>query len=201
MLYSPFILLVRMAASLKDVVETDEVGLDICSRIRDTVADSGLGGKVHHNLRLIVSEDLVNKGLICYISLDECKIRILFEFLQTLLLETDVVVIIHIVDSDNYRVVISLINGFHQIAADESGRSRNYYCHILSKKLFCFFVTVEAADIETACAHRPCMHDRIVDHIMGKIARRILTASVLHAVTHKIKILAEVDIERRYSPV
>ena len=65
-----------MAASLEDIIETDKVGLDVSSRIGDAVAHSGLGGKVHYNLRLILSKDIVNQLLISYIATNERKVRV-----------------------------------------------------------------------------------------------------------------------------
>ena len=72
---------------------------------------------------------------------------------------------------------------------------------ILSELLACFPVCVDAADIEAAAAHRPCVHDCLSYHIVGKIARGILAAAVFNRMTYKVKVLFQVDVERRNSPV
>ena len=60
-----------MAAGFEDVVETDEVALDVGIGVGDAVADAGLGGEVHHNLRMIFGEDAVDEGAVGDVSADE----------------------------------------------------------------------------------------------------------------------------------
>ena len=47
-----------MTASFKYVVETDEVALDICVWIGDTVTYTSLGCEVYDNSNLVISENL-----------------------------------------------------------------------------------------------------------------------------------------------
>ena len=119
-----------VTAGLEDIVEANEVGLDIGIGVGDAVADTGLCGEIHHDLRLVLREYPVNESLVRNISLYEYKIRILLQFLQTLFLQTDIIIIIHIVDTHYLRGIEILVYRLYKIAADESGSSGNQYCHI-----------------------------------------------------------------------
>lgn len=44
------------------------------------------------------------------------------------------------------------------------------------------------------------MHCRMVDHIVGEVARGVLAATVLHGMADQVKVFLQIDIERRNSP-
>lgn len=68
-----------VTASLKDVVESDEVGFYIGIRVGDAVAYSCLCGQVHNYLWLILGEEVFNEWFVGNISLYECKEGVLFQ--------------------------------------------------------------------------------------------------------------------------
>lgn len=47
----------------------------------------------------------------------------------------------------------------------------------------------------------PGMNRRVIDHVMGQVARSILAATVLDGMTNQVKVVLQVDIERRNSPM
>lgn len=120
-LYPTLVLLIRIAAGFQDVVEADEVGLDIGAGVGDAVAHTGLGGQVDHYLRFVLGKETVDQLLVGNIALDKGEVGELRQLGETLFLETYVVVVVHIIYSDNYGVIVTLIDGFDQIGADESG--------------------------------------------------------------------------------
>ena len=121
MLDSSFVLLIRVAAGFEDVVEADEIGLDIGTGVGDAVAHTGLGGEVDHYLRLVLGKEAVNQLLVGNVAFDKGEVGVLRQLGEALFLETYVVVVVHIIYSDNYGVIVTLIDGFDQIGADESG--------------------------------------------------------------------------------
>ena len=47
----------------------------------------------------------------------------------------------------------------------------------------------------------PGMDRCVIDHVMGQVARSILAATVLDSMTNQVKVVLQVDIERRNSPM
>ena len=45
------------------------------------------------------------------------------------------------------------------------------------------------------------MDRRVIDHVMGQVARGILAATILNSMTNQVKVVLQVDIERRNSPM
>ena len=45
------------------------------------------------------------------------------------------------------------------------------------------------------------MDRRVIDHVMGQVARCILAATILDSMTNQVKVVLLVDIERRNSPM
>ena len=60
-----------MAAGFEDVVEADDVGLDIGIGILDAVTDAGLGCEVDDNIELPFGKEVVDKGLVGNVTLNE----------------------------------------------------------------------------------------------------------------------------------
>ena len=60
-----------MTASLKDIIEANEVALDISIWINNTITYSCLSSKVDYNVYVVVGEDLVDEGLVGDIAFNE----------------------------------------------------------------------------------------------------------------------------------
>lgn len=65
----------------------------------------------------------------------------------------------------------------------------------------CFFITVEGANVEPMAWHLPGMDLGHLGEIMGKIAWRIIPASVAKAVFDERKVGMVVDIEGGHCPL
>ncbi len=63
-----------VAACFQDVVESDEVALDVGIRVRDGIADSGLGGEVYDDGKVVLLEQAVDGGLVGEVRFDECPL-------------------------------------------------------------------------------------------------------------------------------
>ena len=120
-----------MAASLKDIVETYEIGFYICIRIGDAVAYARLSGKIHDNLRLERSESLIYEPAVCNVSFDKSETLITLKLRETLLLQSRVIVVIHIVYAHDLRIAEACKNRLHKIAAYESGSSGHKNPHVI----------------------------------------------------------------------
>lgn len=120
-LYPTLVLFVTVAAGFEDVIETDEVSLDIGTGVGDAVTYTGLGSEVDYNLGFVLSKEAVNQLFVGNVAFNKGEVGILRQLGEALFLKTHVVVVVHIVDSDNYGVIVTLVYGFNQVGADEAG--------------------------------------------------------------------------------
>ena len=60
-----------VAAAFEDVLEADDVGLDVGVRVRDRVADAGLGGEVDDAREAVLGEELVHRRTVREVDLHE----------------------------------------------------------------------------------------------------------------------------------
>lgn len=93
-----------MAAGFENVVEANHVALDVSVRVRDGITNTCLCAEVHHNVRVILLKNTVNEGLVCQITFYKGIVLKLLEFCQTFLLDTDIIVIVHVVQSDDLGI-------------------------------------------------------------------------------------------------
>ena len=122
-----------MAAGFEDVVEADEVGFDVGIGVSDAVADTGLGGEVDDDIELVFGEESVDEIAVGDVASDKGpglsrrgsrrahELRDLLDFLKALLLEADVVVVVHVVDADDLGGGIIAKEELDEVAADEAG--------------------------------------------------------------------------------
>ena len=52
--------IITMSASLQDIVESYQIAVDVCIRILDGIANSGLGGEIDYYFRLVIIEYQIN---------------------------------------------------------------------------------------------------------------------------------------------
>ena len=120
-----------MAASLKDIVESYEIGFYICIRIGDAVAYASLSGKIDNNLRLERSESVIYELAVCNVSLDKSETLITLKLRKALLLQRRIIIVIHIVNAHNLSIADARENRLHKIAAYESGSTGHKNPHII----------------------------------------------------------------------
>lgn len=113
MLYPTLILAVAVTACFQNIVEADKVGLDIGIRIGDAIAYACLCREIDDDLWFVLCKELVNERTVGDIALDEGKIGELLQLRQAVHLQTRVVVVVHIVDTNNRDVATTAVEGLH----------------------------------------------------------------------------------------
>ena len=97
-----------MSASLKDVVEANEVALDIGIWIGDAVADACLCGEVDHHIEVILVKEFINHRFVGDVAFHKHPfiraIRgICVQVLQPVFFQSHIIVVVHIVDTHEGR--------------------------------------------------------------------------------------------------
>lgn len=114
-----------VAAGLEHVKEADEVALQVGARVLDGVADSRLGGEVHHNVEAVLSEKTLDEGGVAQVAAHEGEAAVgvgLGQHAQACVLDTGVVVAVEVIEADD--CVIGLLEQLlDEERADEAGRS------------------------------------------------------------------------------
>ena len=83
-----------MAASLKDVIESYKVALDVGIRICDAITDTSLSREIDNHREVILFKKFIDRRFICNVCLDESPVFAeVFDFFQTLVFDIDIVVI------------------------------------------------------------------------------------------------------------
>ena len=113
----------EVPAGLEDVQEPDQVALQIRIRVRDAVPHSRLRGKVYDLVELLRREQPVDRLLVGQVHLPDLQP----EGLAPAFLQTDVVIIVVIVDSDH--LIPPLLERVHELGTDKTGRAGHEYFH------------------------------------------------------------------------
>ena len=115
-----------VTASLQDIIETDKIALYVSVGIGDTVADSSLSGKVYDYGNLVFREDFLYCVFVSDGGVDKCPVAMQsLYFLQTLILDVDIVVVGDGIDTDNLDVLDIVEKTLDEIATDKAGSA----CH------------------------------------------------------------------------
>ena len=93
-----------MAAGLQYIVEPDQIRRDVGIGVGDAVPHTGLCREVHDHLGTICCEQPVNLRPIGDIALHEEEARMAFQRFQPLLLESHVVIVVHVVDAHDANI-------------------------------------------------------------------------------------------------
>ena len=122
---------IGVAAGLKDVVKADEVGLDIYVRMVDRIAHARLRGEVHHDVRLVLGKERVQNRLFRHVAAHEAEAAARpgplrsqrLKPREAILLEGDLIVVVHAVDADHVDGIVLAQKGLRQKAADKARRA------------------------------------------------------------------------------
>lgn len=109
-----------MPARLENVVEANQVGLHVRVRVRNRIAHARLGSKVHDHREIVLFEQGINERFVSQITLDKREVRVLFEFLKTVFLETHIIVRVHIVKTDYIDALVVVQNTLRKIRTNET---------------------------------------------------------------------------------
>ena len=119
-----------VAAAFEDMGETDDVAVDVGERVFDGIAHAGLGGKIHHALRLVGGETRFHGLAVGNINTQVSVVRMVGVTGQTGFLDGRVVVVVVVVDADDAIAAIQQAQGKGR--ADETGSASDEYLHIVS---------------------------------------------------------------------
>ena len=118
-----------VATGLEHVEEADEVALEVGARVLDGVADTCLGGEVHHDVEAVLGEQALDEGGVAQIAANKGEATVgvgLGQHAQSRVLDAGVVVAVEIVEADDG--VIGLFEQFlDEERADEAGGSGDEY--------------------------------------------------------------------------
>ena len=119
-----------LPASFQNVVKTDDVAFYVHIGIRDGVPHTRLRGEIHDDLRPVAREEVGNQALVGKVSADEREVLERLELCQPRLLESDVIVVVQIVQPDYVRPRLVRQNALRQVRANKPGRAGNEnICH------------------------------------------------------------------------
>ena len=89
------------AASINEVLEADYIALDIGPRVLQRIPDPRLCREMQHAVKIVLSKEQVNDLNIREVTLSKGKPGVVEQRFQSILPETDVVIIIETVDAHN----------------------------------------------------------------------------------------------------
>lgn len=120
-----------VAARLKNIIETDEVGFNIDIRVGDAVPDAGLCGKVDDDFRFVFRKELFHQRFIRNVSFYECPAafrmlqRRFLDFGQAVFLDGNIVIVVQVVKPDKLYALDGMQQRSHEICPDKTGGTRH----------------------------------------------------------------------------
>ena len=106
-----------MTAGFEDIEKADQVRFHISIRVGNGVTHTSLCCKVDDHRRLVLLEQLSDQFLISDIAFDKSKCGILGQLFQTELFQCYIVVVIHVVDTNDRSGRCFLIDSLHKVGA------------------------------------------------------------------------------------
>ena len=128
MLYSTLVTVIAVTTGFENVIETNKVTLNIGIRIGNTVTNTSLCRKINHHIKVIISKKPINKSLVRKVTLDKGVVLELLKLRQTGLLDADVIIIVHVVQTNDLGIRLSGQDTFGKVGADKTGCTGNEYC-------------------------------------------------------------------------
>ena len=110
-----------MPTPFQDVHEPDQIRVHVGVGILDRIPDPRLGGEMDHPLRFFPREEGFHAGPVRQIQTVEAKTPMVVQPGQSGLLETDVVVVVEVVEPDDF--VAPPQQQFGGVETDEPGRA------------------------------------------------------------------------------
>ena len=118
-----------MTAGFQNVIEANHVALDVSIRVGDGVTHTSLGTQIDHNIRLILLKNAVDKCLIRKVALDKGVVLELLKLCKTSFLDADIIVIIHVVQTDDLGIQLGSQDALGKVRANETRCASNENCH------------------------------------------------------------------------
>ena len=113
---------------LEDIVETDDIGFDVGIRMIDRITHACLCGEVDHEIEMMFRKQFFQEIPVGNVTFDKGEILMkIFDLFQTVFLQRDIVVIVHIVDTDDADALIGRKKYSAEIGTDEAAASGDQY--------------------------------------------------------------------------
>ena len=117
-----------MAAGFQNVIEANHVTLDVGVRVCNRVANASLSTQIDHNIRVILLKNAVDKCLVRKAALDKSVVLELLKLRQASFLDTNVVIIVHVIQTDDLGIRLGSQDTLGKVGADKTGRTSYKYC-------------------------------------------------------------------------
>ena len=117
-----------VAAGLQNVVEADHIAFDISIWVGDGVSHTRLCAEVDHDVGVILFKNAVNEILVCEITLNKGVVLELLKLRQASFLDTNVVIIVHVIQTDDLGIRLGSQDTLGKVGADKTGRTSYKYC-------------------------------------------------------------------------
>lgn len=127
MLYSLSAIVIGVTAGFQNVVKANKVTFDVGIRVGDGIAYACLCCQVYYYFGLVVGKDFVDEFFVSQIAFDEGSLGVAMlgsagsNLLQTVFLDGYVVVVVHVVQTDNLHRGHGAQKLQNKVAADEAG--------------------------------------------------------------------------------
>ena len=108
-------IIIRMAAGFQNVVKANQVTFDVGIRVGDGIANTSLSAQIDYNIRVILPKNTVDESFIRKVSLDKGIILEIPKLCQTSLLDTNIIIIVHIVQTNDLGIRLSGQDTFCQV--------------------------------------------------------------------------------------
>ena len=118
---------VKMTAGFKNVAEAHQVRIDVGPRLLNGVTDAGLRRKIDHSLGPIFLKDSLKPPSVLQGEPDIGKPASACQTRQTRLLERDLVIIIEVIDTNDF--ISPIQQSMRQRGTNETGGSGNENFH------------------------------------------------------------------------
>ena len=110
-----------VTAGFQNVVEADYIAFDVSIWVSDGVSHTRLCAEVDHDVRVVLLEDAVDESFVRKVTFNKGVVLKLPEFSQTRFLDSNVVVVVHVVQTDDLCVRLGGQDTLGKIQSDETG--------------------------------------------------------------------------------
>jgi len=116
-----------MPAAFQDIQKTHYIAVDVSVGIRHRIAHPGLRGEVDNSLETHVPEQIFHCDSVSQVHPNEVEIRKWRELFEAILLQSDVIVITKVVDSDHLNILLK--QAVRDMHTNEPRRAGDQYSH------------------------------------------------------------------------
>ena len=127
MLYALSAVVIGVAAGFQNVVKANKVTFDVGIRVGNGIAHACLCCQVYYYFRLVVGKDFVDECFVSQVAFDEGPLGVAVlgsagsNLLQTVFLDGYVLVVVHVVQTDDLHRGHGAQKLQDEVAADEAG--------------------------------------------------------------------------------